>query len=210
VGTAASMLVTSMYAYAASVKTFKHRNILAMLAYIPMVFSAGILPWFIVLTRYYHLSNKVYALIVPCLMNLFYVFLIRNFFSAVPVELSEAAKIDGAGHARIFTTIVVPVARVGLITVALFYALGYWNDFYMALMFISKQEFYPLQYFLYTMLTNAEFAAMNSQTLGYRISVPLETIKMALTCVTIGPIVLLFPFIQKYFAKGIVVGGIKG
>lgn len=211
VGTLVSMFVSTTYAYSASVKRFKYRNILNLLLYIPMVFSAGLLPWYIICTKYYHLTNTYFALILPNAMNLFNVFLIRNFFSAVPYELTESAVIDGASEFTIFAKIYVPVARVGLITVGLFYVLAYWNDFYLALMFIRKTELYPLQYYTYNLLSNIEFIKNQAnQSVASNIRVPTETVKMAVTCLTIGPIILLYPFVQKYFMKGVIVGAVKG
>ena len=211
IGTLTAMVVSSCYAYAASVKNFKHRNLLNLLCYIPMVFNAGLLPWYIVLSRYYHLTDKIAALVLPAAMNLWNVFLIRNFMGTIPVELSEAAKIDGAGHFRIFAQIVIPVARVGLITVAMFYILSFWNEWYLSLMFIRNPDYYQLQYLLYNMLSDAKFFSNSSNVqLAANLRPPLETAKMAVTCITIGPIILLYPFAQKYFVKGIVVGAVKG
>ncbi|WP_152394328.1 carbohydrate ABC transporter permease [Paenibacillus guangzhouensis] len=211
VGTAACMVVTTTYAYAASVRGFKHRNVLNVLAYIPLVFNAGILPWYILLTKYYHLTNSLFALFVPALMNLFYVFLLRNFFSTVPPEIAEAAKIDGAGHISILFHIYIPVARVGMVTIALFYALSFWNDFYLAMMFMTNQQLYPLQFYLYTVLSNIDFLSNNQGTaMASAIKVPLQTTKMALTCITVGPIILVYPFLQRFFVKGVVIGAVKG
>lgn len=210
-GTLLSITVSAGYGYAASVRSFKYKKLLNLLLYIPMVFSAGLLPWYIICTRYYNLSNTLFALILPQCVNLFNVFLVRNFFSAVPYDLTESAMIDGASQVTIFFRIYVPVARVGLITVALFYALSYWNDFYLSLMFIRKTQLYPLQYYIYNMLSNIEFIKNQAnQAAAGSISVPTETVKMAVTCITIGPIALLYPFVQKYFMKGVIVGAVKG
>jgi len=211
VGTAASLFVTSTYAYVTSVKGFRFRNVFSFLAYIPMVFSAGILPWYVLLTKYYQLTNNLLALVVPIIMNLFYFFLLKNFFNGVPAELAEAARIDGAGHGTILMQVYVPIARVGIITIGLFYALTYWNDFYLALMFITEQKYYPLQYYLYTVLSNIDFINNHAGTaMGNAVKAPLESTKMALTCITIGPIVVLYPFMQRFFVKGIIVGAVKG
>jgi ABC-type glycerol-3-phosphate transport system permease component len=210
-GTICAMMVSASYAYAASVKSFKHRNLLNLLCYIPMVFNAGILPWYIIIASTYKLTNTIWSLILPALMNLWNVFLLRNFFNSIPIELSEAAKIDGAGQFRIFSQIVIPVSQVGLITVAMFYTLSFWNDWYLSLMFIRTQSLYPLQYILYNMLSNAQYlSSMSSLQISTEVRAPLETSKMAVTCITIGPIILLYPFVQKYFVKGIVVGAVKG
>lgn len=211
IGTMFSLLVSAAFAYTLSIKEFKPRGFLNLFIYIPMIFSAGLLPWYIMCTKYYHLSDKIYALILPCAVNAFNVFLIRNFFQSIPEELREAARIDGAGYFRIFANIYLPLGKVGLVTVGLFYALSYWNDYYLALMFIRKQTLFPLQYYLYNMLSNVQFmASQANQTLGYTINVPLETTKMATICITIGPIICLYPLAQKYFTKGVIVGAVKG
>lgn len=211
VGTALSLLVSSSFAYVLSVREFKPKDKLNLFIYIPMIFSAGLLPWYIMCTKYYHLTDSFMALILPCCMSPFNVFLLRNFFKSIPEEIAEAARIDGAGFLRIYSTIYMPLAKVGLVTVGLFYALNYWNDYYLALMFVNKQQLYPLQYYLYNMLANVQFmASQANQSLGYSINTPLETIKMATVCVTIGPIICLYPMVQKYFTKGVIVGAVKG
>ena len=211
VGTALSLYVTASVGYVISVRDFRQRNLINMLLYIPMVFSAGLLPWYIICTKYYHLTNTLLALILPPCLNVFNVFLMRNFFNSLPTAVFESAKIDGAGHFRIFFQIAVPMAQVGIYTVGMLYALGYWNDYYNALMFIRKSEMFPMQYYLYNILSNIQFAARQSQNrLSYNIAIPSETIKMAIIIVTIVPILFLYPFIQRYIVKGVVVGAVKG
>ena len=203
-GTLLSVLVSAAFAYVLTVREFKPKGALNMFLYIPMIFSAGLLPWYIMCTKYYHLTDSFLALVLP-------VFLLRNFFKSIPEELAEAAKIDGANYLRIFRVIYFPLAKVGLVTVGLFYALSYWNDYYLSLMFINKQNMYPLQYYLYNMLSNVQFMANQANaSLGYNINIPLETTKMATICVTVGPIILLYPFAQKYITKGVIVGAVKG
>ena len=210
-GTAIALFVTSAMGYVTSVREFRHRNILNMFIYIPMVFSPGLLPWYVVCTRYYHLTNTLWALILPGAMNVFNVFLMRNFFRSLPEAVFESAKLDGAGDFRIFFQIAIPMAQVGIITVGMLYALAYWNDYYNALMFIRKTEMYPMQYYLYNILSNIQFAARQSQTrMNFNIVVPSETMKMAIIIVTIVPILFLYPFIQRYIVKGVVVGAVKG
>lgn len=210
-GTLLSVLISASFAYVLNVREFRPRGALNMFLYIPMIFSAGLLPWYIMCTKYYHLTDSFLALILPCCMNAFNVFLLRNFFKSIPEELAEAAKIDGASYLRIFRVIYFPLAKVGLVTVGLFYALSYWNDYYLALMFVNKQQLYPLQYYLYNMLANVQFIANQANaSLGYNINIPLETTKMATICVTIGPVILLYPFAQKYITKGVIVGAVKG
>lgn len=211
IGTTFSVLVSAGFAYVLSVKEFRPRSALNLFLYIPMIFSAGLLPWYIMCTKYYHLTDTFVALILPASMSAFNVFLLRNFFKSIPDEMAEAARMDGASYLKIFFTVYLPLAKVGLVTVGLFYAISYWNDYYLALMFVNKQKLYPLQYYLYNMLSNVQFmASQANQSLGYSINTPLETTKMAVICITIGPIICLYPFAQKYFTKGVIVGAVKG
>lgn len=213
VGTCFSVAVSTCYAYAASVKSFRFHRALSFIAWFTMVFSGGVLPWYIVLTKYYGLQNNLFALFVPYAINVFYMFIIRNTFSGIPYDIVEAAKIDGAGNFRTFFTIMLPLARVGILTVTFFYALVYWNDFYLPLMLISKQKLYPMQMLLYSMQSNIQFLTSgSSQNVpgADQIVVPMLTSRMAMTCLAIGPIILLYPFVQKFFVNGMVVGAVKG
>lgn len=209
-GTLLAMIVTIGFAYTASLKNFRFGNTLSFIAYFTMLFTGGLLPWYLVCTRYYHLTNTIAALILPYSMNVFFMYLLRNYFRSIPTELFEAAKIDGAGHFTTLVRIMLPFSKIGLVTVAMFYMLGYWNDWYLALMFITKNNLNPVQYMLYCMLANTQYLSQNSNSgLTQHVAVPLQTTKMALTCVTIGPIILIFPFVQKYFVRGIITGAIK-
>ncbi|NMA65204.1 MAG: carbohydrate ABC transporter permease [Clostridiaceae bacterium] len=211
VGTLASLIVTTGYAYATSVKTFKLRNALSFFAFFTMLFNGGMLPWYILCTKYYQLNNKIYGLILPYLMNVFLMYIVANFIKTIPDEIYESAKIDGAGHFTIFIKLVLPIAKVGIITITLFYALQYWNDWYLALMLISDEKLYPVQYLLYTMLANAQFVASGqNSSMSQHIVVPVLTSRMAMTCVATGPIILAYPLVQKYFVKGITLGAVKG
>ena len=211
IGTIFSVLISAGFAYVVSIKEFAPRASLNLFLYVPMIFSAGLLPWYIMSTKYYHLTDTFLALILPASMSAFNVFLLRNFFQSIPEEMAEAARIDGASYLKIFFVIYLPLAKVGLVTVGLFYAISYWNDYYLALMFVNTQKLYPLQYYLYNMLSNVEFmASQANQSLGYSINTPLETTKMAVICIVIGPIICLYPFAQKYFTKGVIVGAVKG
>ncbi|MGI6570337.1 MAG: carbohydrate ABC transporter permease [Caldicoprobacterales bacterium] len=211
VGTISSLFVTTGYAYATTVKSFKLRNILSFFAFFTMLFNGGMLPWYILSTKYYQLGNKIYGLILPYLMNVFLMYVIANFLRTIPEEVFESAKIDGAGHFTIFFRLVLPIAKVGIITITLFYALQYWNDWYLALMLITDEKLYPVQYRLYTMLTNAQFVASGQHSqMSEHVVVPVLTARMAMTCVATGPIILAYPLVQKYFVKGITLGAVKG
>jgi putative aldouronate transport system permease protein len=213
VGTILSLFLTSMGAYAMARRSFKYRNILSIFVIITMLFSGGLVPWYIIIVRYLHLKDTIWALIFPSLANAFNMFLIRNFMLSIPEDLHESAKMDGAGEFRIYARLIMPLALPVLATVGLFVALGYWNDWFLGLMFVDKQELQPLQLLLRTLISNVEFLKNSGNAAAMqRISaqIPSESIKMALTVITIGPIIFLYPFLQRYFVKGLMVGAVKG
>ncbi|MCL1964559.1 MAG: carbohydrate ABC transporter permease [Firmicutes bacterium] len=201
----------TMYAFTTSVKAFRHRHKLSFICYFTMVFQAGVLPWYLFCTRYYHIQNSYAGLILPYLMSPFLIVLLRTFYQEVPDEMQEAAKIDGANPFQAFVRIMLPLAKPGIATVTMYVALAYWNDMYLALYLMTKDSFYPLQYRLYSILSNVQFLVSSQAAgIGNRVKLPTETVKMALTCITIGPIIFLYPFVQKYFVKGVMAGAVKG
>ena len=212
-GTAIALAVTALLAYPMSRKDLRFRGALAIFAFITMVFHGGMVPWYIVLTRYLGLRDTILALILPYTITAWNLFLLRNFLQTIPSEIHESAKMDGAGELTIFLRMILPLAKPGLATVGLFIALRYWNDWWLGLMLINKEALYPLQLLLRRIVSNiqflrnapAEMTMINSSNL-----LPAEGVKMATTVVTIGPIVLLYPFVQRYFIKGLTVGAIKG
>lgn len=212
VGTFWSLIVTLMYAFAISMRDFRHADKFAFFAYFTMLFSGGMLPWYILCTRYYHLSNTFLGLFLPYTMNVFNMFLMRNYLRTIPDAIYESAKIDGAGYGRIFFRITLPLSKAGMATVGLFYGISYWNDFYLPLMLASTDDsLHTLQYILYRMMSSLTFLITNSgSTSALQISPPMETASMAMCILAIGPIVLLYPFVQKYFVDGIIVGAVKG
>ena len=209
IGTALSLLICGMAGFAMSLNTLKYRNIAALFFYIPMVFNAGLLPWFLVSTQLYGLTNRFHALIIPLLVSSFNVFLMRNYFKTISPSLIESAQMDGCGAFRIFITIVMPLSAPVIATVSLFIGLTYWNDWTMALWFINNPRMYPLQYMLFQIRAIMDQIRMHG-TLGGHIDIPSQTYQVATLFVTIGPIVLLYPFVQRYFVKGIMIGAVKG
>lgn len=212
-GTVLSLLVTSMGAYVMARRSFKYRNILSIYVIITMLFNGGLVPWYIICVRYLDLKDTLWALILPMLANAFNMFLIRNFMLSIPEDMNESAKMDGAGEFKIFYALIMPLSLPVLATVGLFVALSYWNDWFLGLMFVDKQELQPLQLLLRTLVSNVEFLKSSSNASAMqRISaqIPSESIKMALTVITIGPIVFLYPFVQRFFVKGLMVGAVKG
>jgi putative aldouronate transport system permease protein len=208
VGTLFSVLVTSLMAYALSLRYLRYRNVLAMASYLTVLFSAGIVPWYLVCVRVLHIENTLFGLFLPYAVNVWFLFLLRNYFQAVPEAIIESAKIDGASELRTWSSIAVPSAQTGVLTIALFYALQYWNDWWLAIMLITRKALFPLQYYLFATLTNVQ--ALSKGARAGSVPLPTETVKMGITVVTIGPVILLYPLVQKYFVKGIIVGAVKG
>jgi putative aldouronate transport system permease protein len=172
-----------------------------------MLFNAGLVPWYMMITQGLHLKNTLAVLILPYLVVPWFVLLLRTYFTSLPEALIDAAKIDGAGEGRIFFQIVLPLSTPALATVGLFCMLMYWNDWWLGLLFIDDRTLYPLQLLLYTILKNIQFLAANPQTTG--VAVPSQTVRMALAVLAIGPIVFAFLSVQRYFIRGITLGGIK-
>lgn len=207
-GTVLSLLLSGLASYAMSVQKVKYRNIFAMYFYIPTVFSAGLVPWYLICTQYLHLQNTIWALILPSLISPFNIFLMRNYFKSIPRSLTEAAEIDGCGALKTAFVIVMPLSKPIIATIALFVGLGYWNNWANALYFIDEKNLYPLQYMLYRIESTMDFIRENG-TMG-NVQLPSQSFQVATMFVTIGPIFLLYPFVQKYFVKGIMIGAVKG
>lgn len=211
VGTLLGLLFSSMVAYAMSVQKVKYKNVIAIFIFITMIFNAGLVPWYILISRYLHLKNTIWVLIIPMLMNPFNIFLLRNYFKSLPPALVEAAEIEGASIVDVFIKIILPLSTPILATITLFISLAYWNDWNLALWFIDKKELYPLQYMLYKIQSLINYMSTGGyQTVGGGVSMPKETIQAATVLITIGPMLLAYPFVQKYFVKGIMVGAVKG
>ncbi len=212
VGTSIGLFITAMTGFVLQRPDCKYRNVISFLIYFTTIFQGGILPWYILITKYYHLKDSMWVLILPSLTSPFLIILMKNFIrSSVPHEIVESAKIDGAGDFRIFCSIILRIALPGLATVGLFLALGYWNDWYLSSLFISTPGKYSLQFYLYNMLNNSSYLQKMAQAgVGASIDLPSETSKLAMAVVCTGPIIFLYPFIQKYFVKGLTVGAVKG
>ncbi|MDL2232975.1 carbohydrate ABC transporter permease [Ruminococcaceae bacterium OttesenSCG-928-L11] len=211
VGTALGLFIITMTGYVLQRPDFKYRSKVSFMIYFTTIFGGGMVPWFIMLSKYLHFQNTYMARILPLLMSPFLIILMRTFISStVPHEIIESAKIDSAGDFAIYWRIVLPVITPGIATVGLFLALGYWNDWYLTSLFITKKNMYSLQFYLYDMLNSVRFAQeMGIPQLGTE-QVPTESIKMAMVVIVTGPIIFLYPFVQRYFIAGITVGSVKG
>lgn len=212
VGTFIALLITSMTGYVLQRQDFAPRNKVSFFFYFTTLFSGGVIPTYILIVNYLNLKDNLLALILPGMLTPWFIMLMRNFIKSIPFTIIEAAKIDGAGDWRIYMHIVLPLSKAGLATIGLFIALNYWNDWYHASLYINSEALYPLQYLLYRMLSNAEYMkqAAAAGVFLEGASMPTETLKMATAIVVTVPILLLYPFIQRYFVKGIMIGGVKG
>ncbi|MCI9225756.1 MAG: carbohydrate ABC transporter permease [Acutalibacter sp.] len=211
-GTAVSLFIVSMCGYVLQRPDFKSRNFFTMFVFFTVLFNGGLVPWYILMTNYLHLKDNYLALILPMMVNVFYLIIMKNFMRSIPGALIESAKIDGAGEFYIFLRIVLPLAKPALASIGMFIALNYWNDWRNGMLFMQDETMYPLQYYLYRLLSSLDFlksAAASTIDLGDQVF-PSESFKLAMTVVATGPIILLYPFVQKYFVKGITIGAVKG
>jgi putative aldouronate transport system permease protein len=215
VGTITSLIITPMIAYPLSRKDFKFRGLFTFLVFFSLLFNGGVVPSYIMWTRLFSLKNTIWALIIPTyLMNGFNVLLVKNYFERnVPKDLIEAAQIDGANEVTIFSKVMVPLSTPVIATVGMFTGLAYWNDWINGLYYISDPSLYGVQQLLIRILNNIAFlrsSAAASVVGNIVISLPGDSIRMALAIIGILPILIVFPLLQKYFIRGIVIGAVKG
>ena len=215
IGTVVSVLLTAMLAYPISRKSFKYRNVLAFFVFFTMLFNGGIVPAYIMWTRFFHIKNTLAALIIPnYLVSAFNVILVKNYYSnSIPESLVEAAKIDGASEYRIFFQIMLPLAVPAIMTIALFTGLCYWNDWTNGLYYITNEKLYSIQLLLMKIMNNIQALKTNSSAslIGTgAVALPGTSIRMAMAVVGILPIIIIYPFMQKYLIRGVVVGAVKG
>lgn len=212
VGTLLGLFFITMAGYVLQRKDFRYRNLFAFIIYFTTLFGGGLVPWYILFTKYLKLTNTYTVLIFPGLMTPFLIILMKNFIrSAVPEEVTESAKIDGAGDFRIYSRIVLQLSMPGIATVGLFLALGYWNDWLLSSLFINHADLYQLQYYLYNVINTVSFmASMGGNGVSLGGDIPTETMKMSMAIIATGPILLLYPFVQRYFVKGLTIGAVKG
>ncbi|MHA7964207.1 carbohydrate ABC transporter permease [Paenibacillus sp. CAU 1782] len=210
-GTALGLFLTAMTAYVLSRRDFKWRNKFSFFFFFTTLFNGGLVPWYLMMNSL-GMKDNYLALVLPLLLNVFYIIVMKSFMSSIPDAITESAKIDGATDFGIFLKLILPLSKPALATIGLFLALGYWNDWYNALLFIAKSDMMPLQYYLYRMLANMDGLrkAMMASGVAVNFAMPTESLKMAMTIVATGPIFLVYPFIQRYFVKGLTIGAVKG
>jgi putative aldouronate transport system permease protein len=212
IGTLIGLFITAMTAYVLTRKDFEWRNKFSFYFYFTTLFSGGLVPWYILMVKYLHLRDSYLALLLPPMLSVFNMLVMKSYMSSIPAAITESAKIDGAGDFTIFVKLILPLAKPALATVGLFTALGYWNDWYNSMLFIQNEHLYSLQYFLYKIVNNIAAYQNLVSKMGTNINIqlPSESFKMALTVIVTGPIILLYPFVQKYFVQGVTIGAVKG
>lgn len=215
IGLVLSLLVTSMLAYPLSRGELPFKTTLSFFIFFTILFNGGLVSWYLVYSTVWDIRDTIWALIIPnLLLNGFNVLIMRTFFATtIPPALIESAYMDGAGEIRIFAQFVIPLSKPVFATIGLFNTLAYWNDWFNSLVFLSKAKFYSLQYLLNMSLLNIQFLSQKSQnasTASLMDMIPQETMRMAMAIIGVGPIILAYPFFQKYFVKGLTIGSIKG
>jgi putative aldouronate transport system permease protein len=215
IGTVLGVLVTAMIAYPLSRTDFPFRKHFAFFVAFTMLFNGGLVPWYLVYVKMLGAKNTIVPLIMPLLVNGFNVIILRTFISAnIHPAIIESAIIDGAGEMQIFFRMILPLSVTGLAAIALLVSLNYWNDWYNALLFIDTRTLYPLQFLMYRV--NISIQVLNTSSFipdaaaAARVRLPNETARMAMSILGIGPIVLAYPFLQKYFVRGLTLGSVKG
>jgi len=210
-GTAGSLFISSMTAYVLSRKEFQYRNHFAIMIYFTTIFTGGMVPMYIWMVNFLNLKDNYLAIIMPTFLTAWNILLLRNFIKSIPEEVIESAQMDGAGHFTIYSRIILPLAVPGLVTIGLFISLHYWNDWAQARLFIEDPDMFTLPYLLYNTINR--FDALSRTVAGSGIpmpDMPTQSLKLAIAIISIGPMVFLFPILQKYFIKGLTVGAVKG
>lgn len=213
VGTVLSVAITTTLAYPMARTSFRYRNALSFFVFFTMLFSGGIVPSYIMWTNYFHIKNTIWALIVPnYLVSAFNVILVKNFYANnIPGSLIEAAQLDGATEMQIFRKLVFPMARPVVATISLFTGLCYWNDWTNGLYYVDNQKLYSIQLLLMKIMNNIEALKANANLMGAgAISLPGTSVRMAIAFIGILPILIVYPFVQKYLVEGVVIGAVKG
>lgn len=218
IGTVLNLAMSSLLAYPLSIKTLPHRRAITFFIFFTMLFNGGLVPTYLMYVNYFHIKNTMWALIVPnLLLSANNVLMIRSYFvTSIPSALFEAAKIDGAGHMKIFTTLVLPLGKPILVTMGLFSALAYWNDWTNGLYYLSGnqgQRLYSIQNLLNQMITDIQYLASGKVVgnIGSEVAkLPTTSIRMAIAFIAMLPLFIIYPFLQKYFAEGITLGAVKG
>lgn len=210
-GTVLAILITTMTGFVLSRPDFPWRNGFSFFFFFTTLFNGGLVPWYLLCTQTLKFTNHLYALILPGLFSVWNMIIAKSFMKGIPYELVESAKVDGASEWLIYFRIMVPLSKPLIATLSLFTALGYWNDWYNCMLFMSTGGTWNLQYTLQNILNSSEALKRIASMTGMQVGqVPTEGLKLSMTVIATGPIILLYPFLQKYFVKGMTIGAVKG
>lgn len=216
-GTVMSLSIMSMYAYVLSQKNFPARKFFTWILFFTWLFSGGLVPQYILNVRYLNIGNSIWVFLLPSLVSAYNVIILRTFIlSTIPDSLFEVARIDGAGHFRVFISIVLPLFKAGLATIGLFNVVSRWNDWFTGMLYITNAKLVPLQTLLQKIQNNIDFLKNNAAIAGtpdgiaMLRTIPDQSLRMACTCIIILPMVVAYPFFQRYFVHGLTLGSIKG
>lgn len=213
-GTFLHLLTTAMLAYALTRKEVTARSAISFIVFFPVLFSGGLVPSYMLITKYLHLKNTIWALITGGVVSPMNVIIMKNFFKTIPESLIESARIDGSSEFRTLFQIVMPLAKPSLATIGLLTAIGYWNNWMQCSLYIETPKLYTLQYLLQSLMNNIKYLQANAGNIRgmeqVLANLPSEGTRMATCILSIGPIILLYPLIQKYFEKGLTLGAVKG
>lgn len=210
-GTFLAVLMSTMTGYVLSRQDFPWRNKFSFFFFFTTLFSGGLVPWYMMCVRYLNFKNSYMAIILPMMFSVWNMIIAKSFMSGIPSAITESAKMDGANDMTIYVRLILPLSKPLIATLSLFSALAYWNDWYNCMLFITDENKFMLQYYLQRVLGSAEAMRIVAEKSGIALpTVPLESMKMAMTVIATGPIVLLYPFVQRYFVKGLTVGAVKG
>jgi len=216
VGTFCSVMIMALMAYPLSRSNFTYRKQVSFFVFFTMIFGGGLIPSYILITKYLRLGNTVWIYLFAGLANAWHIIIMRTFFQSLPSALVESAKMDGAGELKILFRIIMPLSKPVIATISLFILLQRWNDWATALVYINNKRLYTLQFLLQRILREAEFIntmmneGMDNHLVGGMINIPTESIRFAMCVVAAGPMLIIFPFFQKYFVKGLTIGSVKG
>lgn len=211
-GTTFGLCLSTPLAYVLTRKDFRYKKGLNTFVFFPLIFNAGVVPFYLVITQVLGIQNTIFALFIPYGISVWFTFLLKGFMSSMPFELIESAKIDGASELATFFKIILPLNTAGLATVGLFYAFSYWNDWWLAMLFIDNQKLVPIQLYLYQTLNTLDMLLRNLSS-GLKIpydTLPGESVRMAVALLAVWPMLVVFPFVQRFFVKGITLGAVKG
>ena len=214
IGTVLAVAIASMTGYVLARRDFKWHNHFSLYFFFTTLFNGGLVPWYLMCTTYLGFKDNYLARILPLMFSVWNVILAKNYMKGIAFEITESGKIDGANDMQIFMRLILPLTKPLMATLTLFTALAYWNDWYYSMLFISKPQMQSLQYLLQQILASIQamkqMAAAGEVTTISSMDIPSASMKMAMTCVTVGPIILLYPFLQRYFIKGMTIGAVKG